>query len=203
MQIETPEPGWRATIYAAPPGPAPETVPEGWTKVGGGTVNAKDKSFKLDTGGTAYRYYLVWITKLAPRRLERARSPRSGCSRKSRPRSCRRRRSARPRSARAREPSSRSQSSGNGRPGRLPQLRVDARRREARERVELVDQHALAVLDEEVHARQAGAADAQERVARRAGAPPRARASSQPRGHDELHPARRVLGLVVVPVGAL
>ena len=65
MQIETPEPGWRATIYAAPPGPAPKTFPEGWTKVGGGTVNAKDKSFKLDTGGTAYRYYLVWITKLA------------------------------------------------------------------------------------------------------------------------------------------
>ena len=44
----------------------PKSVPEGWTKVGGGTVNSKDKRFKLDTGGTAYRYYLVWITKLAP-----------------------------------------------------------------------------------------------------------------------------------------
>ena len=65
LQIETPEPGWKATIYAAPPGSVPKTVPEGWTKVGGGTVNAKDKSFKLDTGGVAYRYYLVWITKLA------------------------------------------------------------------------------------------------------------------------------------------
>ena len=32
---------------------------------GGGTVNEKDKSFKLDTDGTAYRYYLVWITELA------------------------------------------------------------------------------------------------------------------------------------------
>jgi eukaryotic-like serine/threonine-protein kinase len=41
-------------------------VPDGWTKVGGGTVNNKDKSFKLDTAGTGYRYYLVWITKLAP-----------------------------------------------------------------------------------------------------------------------------------------
>ena len=65
LSIETPNPGWRATIYAAPPGPAPKTVPDGWTKVGGGTVNAKDKSFKLDTGGTEFRYYLVWITKLA------------------------------------------------------------------------------------------------------------------------------------------
>jgi tRNA A-37 threonylcarbamoyl transferase component Bud32 len=66
LQIETPEPGWKATIYAAPPGPVPTAVPDGWTKVGGGTVSEKDKRFKLDTGGTAYRYYLVWITKLAP-----------------------------------------------------------------------------------------------------------------------------------------
>jgi eukaryotic-like serine/threonine-protein kinase len=64
MQIDTPDPGWRATIYAAPPGSAPESFPDGWTKVGGGTVNSKDKRFKLDTGGTEYRYYLVWVTKL-------------------------------------------------------------------------------------------------------------------------------------------
>ena len=43
----------------------PKSFPEGWTKVGGGTVNEKDESFKLDTDGTAYRYYLVWITELA------------------------------------------------------------------------------------------------------------------------------------------
>src|SRR4051794_5167274 len=67
MQIETPDPGWKATIYAAPPGAPPTSAPEGWTKVGGGTVNEKDKRFKLDTGGTAYRYYLVWITKLDQR----------------------------------------------------------------------------------------------------------------------------------------
>ena len=66
MQIETPEPGWKATIYAAPPGDPPKSVPDGWTKVGGGTVNSKDKQFDLDTGGQAYRYYLVWITELAP-----------------------------------------------------------------------------------------------------------------------------------------
>jgi eukaryotic-like serine/threonine-protein kinase len=66
MQIQTPAPGFKATIYAAPAGPAPTSAPAGWTKVGGGTVNVKDKRFKLDTAGTAYRYYLVWITKLAP-----------------------------------------------------------------------------------------------------------------------------------------
>ena len=66
MQIDTPNPGFRATIYAAPPGPVPKAVPDGWTKVGGGTVSSADKRFKLDTGDTEYRYYLVWITKLAP-----------------------------------------------------------------------------------------------------------------------------------------
>ena len=65
LQLETSEPGFKVTIYAAPPGSVPKSVPEGWTKVGGGTVNQKDKSFKLDTDGTAYRYYLVWITELA------------------------------------------------------------------------------------------------------------------------------------------
>ena len=65
MQIDTPNPGFRVTIYAAPPGPVPKSVPEGWTKVGGGTVTSSNKRFKLDTGGTEYRYYLVWITKLA------------------------------------------------------------------------------------------------------------------------------------------
>jgi serine/threonine-protein kinase len=67
MQIDTPEPGFRTTIYAAPPGgSAPESVPDGWTKVGGGTVNSDEKRFELDTGGEAFRYYLVWITKLPP-----------------------------------------------------------------------------------------------------------------------------------------
>ena len=66
LQVQTPSPGFKATIYAAPPGPVPDSVPDGWTKVGGGTVNSSDKRFKLDTGGKAYRYYLVWITKLAP-----------------------------------------------------------------------------------------------------------------------------------------
>jgi hypothetical protein len=67
IQIQTPEPGFKVTIYAAPDGPGvPATVPDGWTKVGAGTATSKDRSFKLDTGGKPYRYYLVWITKLGP-----------------------------------------------------------------------------------------------------------------------------------------
>jgi eukaryotic-like serine/threonine-protein kinase len=66
LQVETPAPGWKATIYAAPPGSVPKSVTGGWTKVGAGTVNSEDKRFKLSTDGTSYRYYLVWITELAP-----------------------------------------------------------------------------------------------------------------------------------------
>jgi len=63
--IQTPSPGWQATIYGAPPGTAPETL-DGWTEVGGGTVTRREQTFELDTAGQAYRYYLVWITALAP-----------------------------------------------------------------------------------------------------------------------------------------
>ena len=64
MQIETPEPGLKATIYAAPPGSVAQVRPRGLDQ---GRrrhrQRSKDKRFKLDTGGTAYRYYLVWITE--------------------------------------------------------------------------------------------------------------------------------------------
>jgi serine/threonine-protein kinase len=66
MQINTPSPGWRAVIYGAPAGAVPKGFPSGWTKLGGGAVDRKEQPFKLETGGTSYRYYLVWITQLAP-----------------------------------------------------------------------------------------------------------------------------------------
>jgi serine/threonine-protein kinase len=63
--IQTPEPGWKATIYGAPPGAVPEGI-DGWTPLGGGTVEHKKQTFPLDTSGETYRYYLVWITALPP-----------------------------------------------------------------------------------------------------------------------------------------
>jgi serine/threonine-protein kinase len=68
MTIQTPTPGWEATIYAAPPGGGvPDSIDSpGWTKVAAGTVKAKEQRFKLATDGTSYRYYLVWITRLPP-----------------------------------------------------------------------------------------------------------------------------------------
>jgi eukaryotic-like serine/threonine-protein kinase len=67
MTVQTPHPGWKATIYAAPAGTVPKSITShDWTKVGGGTLKSEEQRFKLSTGGTSYRYYLVWITTLPP-----------------------------------------------------------------------------------------------------------------------------------------
>ena len=65
LRVQSPTPGWEATIYAAPPGAVPEDI-DGWTEVGAGTVTTKKKTFAVDTGAESYRYYLIWITKLPP-----------------------------------------------------------------------------------------------------------------------------------------
>jgi serine/threonine-protein kinase len=65
ITIQTPDIGWTATIYGAPPGAVPETIEE-WTAIGGGDVAEKKQTFDLDTSEAGYRYYLVWITALPP-----------------------------------------------------------------------------------------------------------------------------------------
>jgi eukaryotic-like serine/threonine-protein kinase len=68
VEIDTPKTGWQAEIQVAPDGDAPTEAPgQGeWQKVGGGTVRHTRQRFTLRTNGKAYRYYLVWITKLPP-----------------------------------------------------------------------------------------------------------------------------------------
>ena len=87
-----------------------------------------------------------------------------------------------------------------GDPVGLEQLGVDARGGEPGDRVELVHEHPVA-LHEEVHARHPGAADDPEHLD---GQPPHRleRRLRQAGGHDQLHPAALVLGLVVVPAVA-
>jgi serine/threonine-protein kinase len=63
IEVDTPDPGWTAEIRVADGGSAPKDI-SGWKKVAGGTVEAKRKRFRLD--GDRHRYYLVWITALAP-----------------------------------------------------------------------------------------------------------------------------------------
>jgi serine/threonine-protein kinase len=68
MEVQTPEPGWRAEIYGAPAGPVPESIDTGWTRIGGGAVRSGDQRFRLEgrAGEIRFRYYLVWITALPP-----------------------------------------------------------------------------------------------------------------------------------------
>src|SRR5918994_2117593 len=62
LEIQTPEPGWKMELYAANSRPTDKWPSDDWTRIGGGTVDRRKESFKLDTGDREYRYYLVWIT---------------------------------------------------------------------------------------------------------------------------------------------
>jgi eukaryotic-like serine/threonine-protein kinase len=68
IEVQTPEPGWQAEIYGAPPGRVPESIDSGWTRIGGGSVRSGDQRFRLEgrEDGIRFRYYLVWITALPP-----------------------------------------------------------------------------------------------------------------------------------------
>jgi serine/threonine-protein kinase len=63
IEIDTPDPGWTADVLVAR-GDSPPKEIGGWDKVAGGTIDSKRKRFRLD--GDRHRYYLVWITALAP-----------------------------------------------------------------------------------------------------------------------------------------
>jgi serine/threonine-protein kinase len=62
LEIDSPTPGWRGTIYAAKSN-VPSTLPDPrWIAVG--DIGKATKKTTVVLGGTAYRYYLVWIQAL-------------------------------------------------------------------------------------------------------------------------------------------
>jgi eukaryotic-like serine/threonine-protein kinase len=63
MLIDTKTPGYAVTIYGSRTTPNPDTF-SGWTRIGAAPSVKRAQTIKLDTGGTRYRYYLVWITSL-------------------------------------------------------------------------------------------------------------------------------------------
>jgi eukaryotic-like serine/threonine-protein kinase len=64
MEIQTPRPGWQADIFGASGNRVPESIDQGWTRLGGGTVRTDHQRFRLAASGERHRFYLVWITAL-------------------------------------------------------------------------------------------------------------------------------------------
>jgi serine/threonine-protein kinase len=64
MEIRTPTPGWKGSVYVAKSGP-PGTL-DGWEQVGTIDMQSKRERIQLDTAGQRFRYYLIWITQLPP-----------------------------------------------------------------------------------------------------------------------------------------
>jgi serine/threonine-protein kinase len=62
--LRTPTPGFNAEIYGALSGPPPTLA--GWTRLASAPNVQGLQRIALDTGATRYRYYMVWITALAP-----------------------------------------------------------------------------------------------------------------------------------------
>jgi eukaryotic-like serine/threonine-protein kinase len=65
MEIQSPDTGWQAEIFGATGNRVPESIDEGWSRLGGGVVRSDHQRFRLAASGERYRYYLVWITALA------------------------------------------------------------------------------------------------------------------------------------------
>jgi serine/threonine-protein kinase len=65
LRIVDATPGFTVTIYArSDPPPATAAPPSGWTQVSASTQVGSSTAIPLNTQGTSYRYYLVWITDI-------------------------------------------------------------------------------------------------------------------------------------------
>jgi hypothetical protein len=66
LEVQSPTPGWRAQIYAAPTAPAPTLA--GWGKPIA-QLDATDRKTTVELhtpAGARFRSYLIWIVKLPP-----------------------------------------------------------------------------------------------------------------------------------------
>jgi eukaryotic-like serine/threonine-protein kinase len=64
MEIQSPGAGWQTEIFGATGNRVPDSIDDGWNRLGGGTVRSDHQRFRLAASGERYRYYLVWITAL-------------------------------------------------------------------------------------------------------------------------------------------
>lgn len=68
LEVRSLEPGWTAEVYAADELPEPDASDPlaGWSLVGRQEGVERLQQIPLDTAGQSFRFYLLWITKLAP-----------------------------------------------------------------------------------------------------------------------------------------
>ena len=74
LELQTPTPGFTAAVYAsqqpqpasAGAGAAGSVSALGWTQLAPPRTIAARTTIAIDSAGTRYRYYLIWITKLPP-----------------------------------------------------------------------------------------------------------------------------------------
>ncbi len=67
LEVRSAEGGWDLKVYGSE-GPPPEQAPEDtseWTELGAASDVATRQTVDLSTQGGPYRYYLIWITRLA------------------------------------------------------------------------------------------------------------------------------------------
>jgi hypothetical protein len=62
LEVRSEEPGWDLTVYGSAGSP-PEDLDD-WTEIGNQTDMGTHETIRLE-GGERFRYYLLWITKLA------------------------------------------------------------------------------------------------------------------------------------------
>jgi serine/threonine-protein kinase len=66
MDLRTPTPGWSGAVYAANGGERPAAIDDpGWTQVGTIDRATRRTRVDLDTAGTRFRWYLIWVTEFA------------------------------------------------------------------------------------------------------------------------------------------
>ncbi|HEX4807151.1 MAG TPA: protein kinase [Conexibacter sp.] len=67
LRVQTPSPGFAASVYVAGSGPLPKTIPSpAWRLVATTPSVAARQTIDLDTAGRRARWVLLWITRLPP-----------------------------------------------------------------------------------------------------------------------------------------
>jgi len=67
LRVQTPTPGFAASVYVAGRGPLPRTLPDpGWKLVATVASVSSRQTIDLDTAGQRSRWVLLWITRLPP-----------------------------------------------------------------------------------------------------------------------------------------